>query len=584
MNPFKRIRIDLVLFICFALVISASLIIAIYLAYNISNRELASTSSTYQQLLLEKVNRQVTAEMRTIESTSLAAYRYPDLDFFDPRAEPFSRYNVGQKYRAYLRNIVYSLPALQAVDVYVESPPTASEAQDYIHYHELERIRDRSYYSAIERADFAWVGDHLYEESSRGSLHVISFARKMYLSSGEYLGVIVFHLKTAAIQAILADNSTSQRILIDEAGRYVTSVGMSAEKVTDVLRHYEKLGRISVGGSQRIGNDLFVWDKSISSEWTLLEVTPWKAVTAGSFTIAKTLLVIVFVTLLIALLSAFAIARNFFRPLRALLNAMNRYSISKSATALPDDYTNEFGSLFIGYRRLIDRIEELYASLKDRYRKQKEAEVQALQSNINPHFLYNTLDQLNWMAVDRGADDISEVLEWMGRMFRIGLSNGATFIPLEQEIEHVRCYSEIIRIRTKGRIVFDFRIPGELGAYYVPKIILQPFVENAVVHAFAGRDGGTVTIAGEASAGRLVLHIDDDGTGFAPDWRKPRIKSGGYGIRNVEQRFESLFRGRAGITIVSEPKRAGTSVELRMPLLLTPNEVDVDDHVENMHY
>ncbi|WJH35924.1 sensor histidine kinase [Paenibacillus sp. CC-CFT747] len=230
---------------------------------------------------------------------------------------------------------------------------------------------------------------------------------------------------------------------------------------------------------------------------------------------------------LLALGFTLVLSRRFTRPIRELLQLMSGYALNRSVQTYPTRYHNEFGSLFGGYRKLVERIEDLYASLELQYKAQREAEIRALQAMINPHFLYNTLDQLNWMAIEAGQDRISHVLELMGRMFRIGLSNGESFIPLEDELMHTECYLQIQQLKWGEGLHYSIDCPPELRALLVPKLTIQPFVENAVIHGFHGRRTGTVAIRVQEYPEGVRLTVTDDGRGLPDGWEtKPRRKTG----------------------------------------------------------
>ncbi|GAA3333135.1 hypothetical protein GCM10020331_096020 [Ectobacillus funiculus] len=247
---------------------------------------------------------------------------------------------------------------------------------------------------------------------------------------------------------------------------------------------------------------------------------------------------------------------------------MNDYPATFREEQLPSDYHNEFGLLFQGYRRLMNRIEELYRSLEEQHRRQRKAEILALQAMINPHFLYNTLDQVNWMAIEAGQEQISRVLELMGKMFRIGLSNGESVIRIEEELTHLECYMEIQQIRWGEGLTFTTEIPNHIKEYYIPKLTFQPFVENALMHGFHGRSTGSINIAAYEIEDDLLFTVSDNGVGIRADaeMNKKKKKTGGYGMRNVRERMESYFGHPYGIEVDSEEGK-GTTISIRIPKL-----------------
>jgi two-component system sensor histidine kinase YesM len=215
----------------------------------------------------------------------------------------------------------------------------------------------------------------------------------------------------------------------------------------------------------------------------------------------------------------------------------------------------------------MERIDELYKSIEIHHQRQREAEVKALQANINPHFLYNTLDQINWMALQEGQQKISNVLELTGQMFRIGLSNGESFIPIRDELQHVECYLRIQQICWEEGLFYEIHVPDELKSYLIPKITLQPFVENAILHGFHGRSSGLIVIQAVQADNRIIFTISDNGKGFNVNQQENRKKiKGGYGIRNVRERIDALFGPSYGVEIESKAD-CGTVIAISLPQL-----------------
>jgi two-component system sensor histidine kinase YesM len=215
----------------------------------------------------------------------------------------------------------------------------------------------------------------------------------------------------------------------------------------------------------------------------------------------------------------------------------------------------------------------LVFQLKQQYRQRSVAEMKSLQAMINPHFLYNTLDQINWMAIDAGQTGISKALSLMGKMFRIGLSHGEALISIEEEIVHVTCYLELQKLRWKDRLEYTIACEPDLGSCLIPRLIIQPFVENSIIHGFHNRSGGRIDILFFREREDLVIRIRDNGIGIAPDWRewmlkrnrRQKKKAGGYGLQNVIKRIE-IFCQKADPVLIEGVTGKGTAVTLRFPL------------------
>jgi len=544
-------------------------------SYLYSSRELVNNTSRYQRALLEELNKQLNILFENIEQISLTASR--SLEIGELRQSSLTAYDQFQKKRTlvdYLAQLTYSTPSLHSIDMYV---PYLDEPY-ILEYAALKNdleLKKQPWYSVIEGTDSAWIGERSI--NFRGKpVKLISLARKIYSNAGQYQGVLVIDVKASAVQGILqgqADQGNVSRVLLDSGNRWVAGVG---EFTRDTSMNTYLMNMDSSSGYKQVHVEnssgqsdkyLMSWSQFYNSDWLLIEITPWGQITAGSLRVAVVLLGIGLLGAMTIVFFAIYVARQFTKPVSLLLQAMNHFALKQELMKLPMDYRNEFGSMFNGFRKLTERVNVLYDSLRKEYRRKKEAEIAALQAMINPHFLYNTLDQVNWMAIEAGQENISDVLELMGKMFRIGLSNGEKFITIQDEIIHMTCYLKIQQIRWGEGLEYQLEIDESLRDSYVPKLILQPFVENAVIHGLHGRMSGKIVVTGLQEGDDLIFRITDDGVGIPHDWAdKQKRKTGGYGIRNVAERIELYYQHPYGITIC--PLSAGgTEVTIRIRLI-----------------
>jgi two-component system, sensor histidine kinase YesM len=585
-NPFKKFRIDSLFFRSFAIFIVAVLACIAWASYLISSNELAKTSSHYQQLLLDELNNEITTRLVTIEQISLSTSRDNELiKFLRDRQDEYDRYRRSVSVERALANLTYSMPIIQGIDLYMERP-LRGDANSYIQFRGLGDLAKQEWAEALDKNDFAWSREHEVP-SFQGDVRVLSFARKI-VEEDKYLGVLVVHVKAKEIEQLLAGHSGPvNRMMIDTLGQQTVKTGQvpeHAELSQWINVKSDQSGYVHIQGDRELGNSLLVYSKMRDSHWMLVEITSWSEITKGSFRLALVIGVIGVLAILLALLLTLYLSRQFTKPIKELVMAMRQYFVGGGGHAgsgghpveLPDDYENEFGYLFAGYRKQMEQIEELYRSLQRRYEQQRKAEIEALQANINPHFLYNMLDQLNWMAIEAGQDELSRILELMGRMFRIGLSNGNSFITISEELEHIHCYLEIQQLRWQaggegeGELDYAIDAPLSVQEWFLPKLTLQPFVENAIVHGFNGRSRGKVWIQMEEQPDLLVITIEDNGAGLRQDVNRERKRrTGGYGVRNVRERIAGYFEGAYGVEL-TEREEGGTRVVITLPKLLEP--------------
>ncbi|MNV35278.1 Sensor histidine kinase YehU [compost metagenome] len=230
---------------------------------------------------------------------------------------------------------------------------------------------------------------------------------------------------------------------------------------------------------------------------------------------------------------------------------------------------DEIGRLVSSYNYMVNSVQEL---LREQYRLGVEktgAELKALQSQINPHFLYNTLDMLNWMAQRGERANIQQVVYALSDYYKLILSKGEDFVTLKDEIRMSSIYVEIQQKRFKNRFDFKADIEEEALVCMLPKITLQPLVENSIVHGIAEKpDGkGIISIRAVINNNRLVLTIEDDGIGIGNKQdRKPETRGSGYGVKNIEKRLELYFGEQHCIRFESNPGE-GTRVVIDVPAI-----------------
>ncbi len=228
----------------------------------------------------------------------------------------------------------------------------------------------------------------------------------------------------------------------------------------------------------------------------------------------------------------------------------------------------EIQTLLAAYNTMSDRIGDL---MQEQYRLGEEvnrAELQALQSQINPHFLYNTLDMVNWMAERNEKENIQRVIHAMSRFYRLALSRGSNTITIGEEIQLCETYLTIQQIRFPGRIHYEKDVEEDVLGYMIPKITLQPFVENAILHGLrvTQEAGGTVSVNGWMEEGRIVLAVTDDGVGMSEDALKRSLEHGGshYGMKNIRSRLSIFYHEEIALEVESTPG-AGTCVSINIP-------------------
>jgi len=597
LNPFKSFKIYHLLFGSIAGFMVALLGVVIWFGYTTSSKEFVQNTFHYQQQLLGELNKQLSIQLIGVEQTALATSQNLRLEEFgESDRTNYQVYRKRKDLEWQLAQIAYSSTIIDSIDLYVsyDAGPSSNTQEFGVRVLQHDELLEEPWYADIALSDDVWLGERTHK-TSRGSRNVLSYVRKLYSNQGEYDGVIVIHVKASAIHERIAGRSDSEstiRHVYDSGGRPMLQgdPGDKLEALSGFVSETSapsgyRVVRQADGGWEEGREFLVVWNQDYSTDWKLIELTPYQEITKGSLKLALALTLIGLCALVAVLFVTHYIARQFTRPIRQLLPAMGKFSVDRKPVTLPGDYNNEFGAMFHGFRSMSDNIIQLYDSLDEQHRRKREAEISALQANINPHFLYNTLDQLNWMAIDAGQERMSRVLELMGRMFRIGLSNGDRWIRIEDELEHLACYLEIQQIRWGEGLEFEIDVDESCRQAWIPKLTLQPFVENAVLHGFHGRMTGCIRIRCVGDAKTLEFTIEDDGAGIPDNGvLPPSRKRGGYGVKNVRERLDAYFGAPYGASLKPRPE-GGTVVTVSVPRIdhiddPTGGERDVENRAD----
>ena len=277
---------------------------------------------------------------------------------------------------------------------------------------------------------------------------------------------------------------------------------------------------------------------------------------------------------ILALVNAY-ISSRITTPIRKLEHSVNVIESGDLEAAVYIGGAEEIRHLGTSVQKMADRIRGLMQDIVTEHETRRRTEFDALQSQINPHFLYNTLDIIVWMIENEEKEKAVQIVTALGRFFRISLSRGRSIIPVKDELEHVRNYLMIQQNRFKNKFTYRVEADDAVLPMASVKLILQPIVENAIYHGMEFMDGdGEILVKAELKDGCTVMTVRDNGLGMTEETvekllsgkepHAPSRRGSGIGVRNVHERIRIYFGEGYGLSIVSEPDE-GTEVTIRMP-------------------
>ena len=307
-----------------------------------------------------------------------------------------------------------------------------------------------------------------------------------------------------------------------------------------------------------------------NTDWTLVNIISNSDISAKSREIRNTLIML---TCILALFSAglsYLISRSLVRRITLLNKSISGVQHGKLDMQVEESGKDEVGLLIKNFNYMLFRIKVLLDKQFALGQEVKNAEFRALQSQINPHFLYNTLELVNWKAIDNDVPEIAEILQYMAKFYKISLSGGQDTIPLSTELEHVKMYVQIQNLRFENRIELILDVSEQAYNAKTLKLILQPLVENSILHGIFEKKekSGTVKITGCLEKDTLLLSVEDNGAGMMEHEVKEILEkqTSGYGTRNIDQRIKLRCGMKYGLVYESRYGE-GTKVTIRLSIL-----------------
>lgn len=428
-----------------------------------------------------------------------------------------------------------------------------------------------------------WLG--VYQHSLIDQVEekpVFAFGRQIYdLNEHKPIGIVLYEMDPQPVLDALDNlklSDNSQVYLMSQDGRFVSS---TIDTTLDDEKFPELQNTADVVVDQE-KDRLIVASKLSFVNWWIMSITPNKDLNVESMQMKRYLLIVISILILVSTLIASIVSQTISSPIKKLVREMKQVEIGNFRGMLSVASYQEINILVASFNRMVRRIEELIERVKLSSVSEKNAELHALQSQVNPHFLYNTLDMIYWMLDEEGNEQLGELVLSLSSMFRYSSQwDDGMEVTLREELEQIGHYLKIISIRLEGRLVIVKEIEERWMNIRVPKMTVQPVIENAVKHGLEslGRQG-VLKVYTEAEGQVLKIIVEDNGHGMdelqlqrlqqslIDGAAKENLKEtgkGGIGLQNLHRRLQHMFGERYGLEIASSPGE-GTRVAIVLPI------------------
>ena len=437
------------------------------------------------------------------------------------------------------------------------------------------------------------------KEIEGGDALNIILSKKMVLQFEENItGFAVMTIDRRYIDKICSQNineENMQIIITDEDGTIIShpDESMVLSKmdagIMDDISQMEKEG----GSNERFfktksgGEELLVsYDILSRNKWRVISIVPYSYLMQSTTENMRIAFIAVTALIIFSIWVASYVTKSISLPVKHLIAAMDEAGWGNLKVRMDGTWTDsrdEHAQLARGFNdmtaRLQTLIEEVYRSeinKKELEFRKKEAELNALQQQINPHFLYNTLETIYWMAMSKGENEIGEMVTALGNFFRKSINKGIEYVTVAEEVKNVQYYVYLQKIRFQERFNVVWDIAENISGCRIIKLVLQPIIENAIIHGVESLErGGLIIVKGYEKNGRLYFEVNDNGKGmseqtlseFEEHINNANADTGkSVGIKNVHQRIRLYYGEEYGIRITSRENK-GTRVVLELPVI-----------------
>ncbi len=449
--------------------------------------------------------------------------------------------------------------------------------------------KNQAWYKQLSEGEKEWVifGPHTPEYKYRKDQEVISFIRriKRFSGSNSIIAYLVIDINYNSIRDMCSKASFGENgrlYVIDENSRVVydkdsSNIGLLLEKKDN---DYRIANKVIHNTSKQ--NSLISEATSPYSNWKYICINPTNETASNFGQIIRYTIIVGLICMLIAIILSILLSYAITRPIKKLTQVMKTVETGNLDVSFGYSFRDEIGVLSTGFNNMITNMKDLLKRVLDFRLKTKEAELESLQSKINPHFLYNTLQSIQMKAVLDGNEKLAEMVELLGNYMRFSISSMKEIITFKKEMEYLEIYINLQKIRFGDKLNYKCETTKEAEQCKIMKLVLQPIVENAIYHGLEKKVGDwTITLNTYVEDDRLHINITDNGVGLSKkelEDLKHKIFSdeqnqSSIGLKNVYQRlklvFDDLFEFK-----VDSIQNLGTNIEICIPAIYE-EELDI---------
>lgn len=437
---------------------------------------------------------------------------------------------------------------------------------------ELEESIDKIKWITSEKSSL-----FLSSESAENPEDVITMLRPIRsVSTGQVNGLFIINLKKQIFRNLIKGSYNTTNLILDEKGKVVTSVGDSTKQRID---DFEFIGKSQkVNSSFTYSNEGTKYMISLNTSkytgWKYVSYIPVEQAKQPLSKVRNYLLLLLVINFAAILLIIWLWSKKIFNPVNKLIFGMQKFQSGDFNVSIEETRSDEYGYLYTSFNEMVGKIKTLFTELYEEKLLKKEAELKLLQSKINPHFIYNIFDNMNWLIQLERYGELENLVDAVVRYYKTTLNFGKDYISVRNTLEQLKSYSGIQMIRFKNRFTTEFDFDKEILEMTIPNLMLQPLLENAICHGIEPKVGTSSIVVSGKKIGEIVrFAIEDNGVGINSERLKDindKLNSEGmlgteyFALVNLNKRIKLAYGENYGISIFSQ-EGTGTCIVIKIP-------------------
>jgi two-component system sensor histidine kinase YesM len=584
-NYFRFKSIQSTIAVAFSCLIVVTITVIAWMSYHLSTDAVKKNSRDYTYQLMGQVSSNIDSYMNYMDNISRMV-----LSSYDIKEYLLKQIYLGETRKEELKQkISFQLSTVLSTRKDISSILIFGTNGEIIPYNEKIKLNknvnpmEQSWYKKAIEAKGKVVISSAHEQNMilNDYNQVISLSLELSSEVGsEKLGVLLVDLNYSVISDICNKIKLGNKgyvFIVDGQGNIVyhpdqqmIANNQKTELISEVMRTPGSSFVTAEGRNSR----MYTIKTSQSTGWKIVGVTYVDDLVSNKHELKTYTLLGGIAFLIIAVLLSIMLSLRISKPIKHLESSMKEVERGNFDIQVDIQSTNEIGHLSARFNRMTTEIKELMLQNVKEQELKRKSELQVLQAQINPHFLYNTLDSIIWMAECSKSKEVILMTASLAKLFRLSISKGQELISISNEIEHIKSYLTIQKMRYKSKLDFEINVDKNILPYKVTKIILQPLVENAIYHGIRNKEGiGTIQITGIRKENGILLQVIDNGLGISQEeiqniYRKDRTSEdgSGIGVQNVDLRIKLHYGEQYGLHFESEIG-VGTTVSVWLPII-----------------